>query len=65
MLIDYLTKVVNDEASDLFIIAGSPVCEKTEGHLCPISENKLMPSDTLEFVTECYNLAGRSMQHIR
>ena len=32
-LLDYLSRVVQDGASDLFIIAGGPVCEKLENRL--------------------------------
>lgn len=34
-LLEYLNRVVKDEGSDLFIIAGSPVCEKLGGGCGP------------------------------
>ena len=42
-LIDYLEKAVKDNASDLFIVAGSRVCEKVEKCMQPISEGAVYP----------------------
>ena len=60
-LLDYLTRSVEDNASDLFIIAGSPVCQKLDQRLCPIGEERMMPSDTERLITDLYARAGRSM----
>ena len=43
---EYLKRAVDDGASDLFIIGGSPVCEKLEKRLVRIDENQLFPDDT-------------------
>ena len=40
-LLDYLEQAVAEQASDLFIVAGGPVCEKVEGRLRPISGGKV------------------------
>ena len=32
-LLDYLKRAVDDNASDLFIVAGGPVCEKVNKRL--------------------------------
>ena len=32
-ILDYLEKAVEDGASDLFVVAGSPVCEKKDKRL--------------------------------
>ena len=58
-LTDYLQKAVADRASDLFIVAGGPVCAKTENRLVPISEDRVFPSETEELVREVYSLAER------
>ena len=42
----YLKRAVEDQASDLFFVAGGPVSEKLDGHLRPVSEGKLLPPDT-------------------
>lgn len=58
---EYLKRAVEDCASDLFLIAGGPVCEKREGHIVPLSEERLLPADTERFMSEIYELAKRSM----
>ena len=57
----YLQRAVDDKASDLFIVAGGPVCEKAEGRLQVIGEERLLPPMTKELISEIYELAGRSI----
>ena len=45
-LIDYLKRAVEDQASDLFLVAGGAVSEKLDGHIRAIEEGKLLPPDT-------------------
>ena len=59
----YLKAAVGSEASDVFFVAGKPVCEKREGHIFPVSEARLMPADTEQLITGMYEAAGRSMEH--
>ena len=56
-----LKQAVAQEASDLFFVAGGPVCEKLEGHICPMGEGKLTPEDTQQIVSEVYATAKRPM----
>ncbi len=58
---NYLNRAVNDQASDLFIVAGCPISEKIEGHIRPIESNKLLPPDTEQLIREIYSIANRSM----
>lgn len=60
-LTDYLQRAVTDQASDLFIVAGGPVCAKEENRLVPISEDRVFPEETEELVREVYALASRPM----
>ena len=60
-LMDFLTRAVEDQASDLFIVSGAPVSEKLEGLICPIAEEKILPPQSKELLTEVYGLANRSM----
>ncbi|MCI8423584.1 MAG: PilT/PilU family type 4a pilus ATPase [Lawsonibacter sp.] len=62
-LIDYLKRSVDDQASDLFIVAGGQVCEKLEQHMTPISEEKVFPKETEVLIRELYTLADRPMEH--
>ncbi len=61
-LLDYLSRAVADQASDLFIVAGGAVSEKLEGRLRPISEGKVFPPETERLITQMYTQAGRSME---
>ena len=58
-LLDYLKRAVEDGASDLFIVAGGPVCEKSEKRLTPISEERVFPQQTEELVRAVYEAAKR------
>lgn len=60
-LLEYLKRAVEDNASDLFLVAGGPVCEKLDKKLIPIGEDRLMPQDAEELVTGLYQQAGRPM----
>ena len=57
----YLQQAVQMQVSDLFIVAGGPVSVKLDGHLRPLSEEKLLPPDTDRLIKEMYTLASRSM----
>ena len=58
-LLDYLRRAVEDQASDLFIVAGGPVCEKLDKRVQPISEGRGFPKETQELILGIYALAGR------
>ena len=60
-LTDYLQRAVTGQASDLFIVAGGPVCAKEENRLVPISEDRVFPEETERLVREVYDLAKRPM----
>ena len=59
-LLDYLRRAVDDRTSDLFFVAGGPVCEKQDKRLVPIDDERLFPQDTERLIRELYALAGRS-----
>lgn len=58
-LLDYLRRAVRDQASDLFLVAGGPVCEKLDNRLVPVSEGRVFPRETEALIMELYALAGR------
>lgn len=64
-LLYYLKRSVNDEASDLFIIAGGPVCEKLDKRMAFISDGRLLPDETEELIQGLYQQAKRPMDHYR
>ncbi|MBQ8801885.1 MAG: PilT/PilU family type 4a pilus ATPase [Clostridium sp.] len=61
-LMQYLERVVQDGASDLFLVAGAPASEKLDGELHPIGTDKLMPVQTEKLLRQIYNLSGRVME---
>lgn len=60
-LMDYLTRAVQDGASDLFIVPGGAVSVKLDGRLVPIGEEKIMPAQGEALIREIYAMAGRDM----
>ena len=58
---EYLRLATGHQASDVFFVAGKPACEKLEGHLVPLSEEKLLPAHTEQILREIYGAAGRDM----
>lgn len=61
-LISYLSQAVSDQASDLFIVAGGPISAKLDGHIRPLTSDRLLPPDTRELISEIYRMAERSME---
>ena len=55
----YLEQAVEQNASDLFIVAGEAVSMKKEGVIVPVNDNRLMPEDSEALVRELYELAER------
>ncbi len=60
---EYLKKAVADQASDVFFLAGGPVCKKQDGRICRMDDVRLQPADTHQIAEEIYTEARRSMDH--
>ena len=60
-IMEYLSRAVADQASDIFIVAGGPVSEKIEGRIRAIGESRLLPPDTQGLLSEIYSMAERPM----
>lgn len=58
---DYLEVAVRDGASDIFIVAGGPVCQRMGGHMKPLSGERVFPDATEQLIREAYELSGRNM----
>ncbi len=56
---DLLRVASEEQASDIFIIAGLPLSYKVNGILRHISDAKMMPVDTETMIREIYDLANR------
>ena len=63
-LMDYLQRVVDDDASDLFIIAGGPVSQKLDNQLVPIGKERVLPQESKELIAGLYARADRSMDYL-
>jgi len=58
---DYLKQAIQHSSSDVFFIAGGPVCEKTEGYVRDMDSPPLTPADTKQIVEEIYGMAQRDI----
>ena len=59
---EYLRQAVADLASDVFFVAGGPVWEKLEGRIRAVGQQRLLPEDTKQVITEIYAAAKRDME---
>lgn len=59
--LEYLQTATEHQASDVFFVAGKPACEKLEGHIRPLSGERLLPGDTERILRGIYEAAERSM----
>lgn len=57
-----LQKAVEEQASDIFIIAGRPVSTRKNGVICSENEIPLHPRDTEELISQIYALADQRDQ---
>ena len=57
----YLKWAVEENASDLFVVAGRAVSIKRDGELVSIQGDRLRPDDSEALVRELYNMAHRSI----
>ena len=64
-LLEYLTRVVKDEGSDMFIIAGSPVCEKLGVRMQPIGADRVTPEESERLIAAIYAQANRPIDGFR
>ncbi|MBE6895675.1 MAG: type IV pili twitching motility protein PilT, partial [Ruminococcaceae bacterium] len=60
-LLVHLKNAVDNKSSDIFIIAGSSLCEKNDGHIRKIKDEILLPPATEEMIKEIYSISNRSM----
>ncbi len=61
--LNFLEQAVANQASDVFFVAGGPVCQKLEGRILRMGDQRLLPPDTQSIIEEIYRTAGRSLDH--
>ena len=57
----YLERAVQEDAADIFLIAGKPISMKRGGEIRTITDERLMPEDSGKLVHEIYALAHREL----
>lgn len=62
-VLDFLKQAVEDGASDIFLLAGSPAAEKVDGCIRMINDVRLLPNDTMDLIAQLYELAKRDIKH--
>ena len=60
-----LKQAAEEQASDLFIIAGGPVCEKLGVRVRPIGDERVTPEESERLIGAVYALAGRPIDGFR
>ena len=58
---EILKQAVENQASDVFFVAGKSVCQKVDGHILPMTEQRLLPADMEQIISQLYEAAGRPM----
>ena len=53
---DILEQAIIRGASDIFIVAGAMLSFKINGEIQKVADYKLMPKDTLELISQRYNV---------
>ena len=61
-LMHYLRYAVENDASDILIVAGGPVYAKIDGHIRPADDSRLLPPQTEELVRQIYETAQRPIE---
>ncbi len=56
-----LQAALDREASDIFLIPGSPTCAKIKGVLLPVDEQRLLPPQIFDLLKDIYAQAERKM----
>ena len=63
-MVGYLEKAIQMSASDIFVIAGAPVCAKADARIVPLDSEKLLPPATAELIKQVYDKAGRPQDEL-
>ena len=57
-LVELLKRALSLHASDMFILPGAPVTVKRDGKMLPLTEERMLPTDTARMIAEIYRIAG-------
>jgi twitching motility protein PilT len=56
-LIKYLKFAVENEASDILIVAGGPVSAKIDGHMRTADDERVLPPQAEDLIQQIYEMA--------
>ena len=56
-VVEILKKAIDQNASDIFFVAGSPCMFKVGQQLVKVAQEKMMPNDTKDIVQQLYGFA--------
>lgn len=60
---EILQDMMDNRASDIFVVAGLPLSYKKGGQQFRTDSQRLMPADTYDIVRQIYGIAGRDFRH--
>ena len=60
-LMKYLKFSVENDASDILIVAGGSVCAKIDGHMRAVDDERILPPQAEELIRQIYEMAKRPM----
>ena len=63
-LLTLLRGAVEQQASDIFVLASLPLSYKLNGIIVPQDEERMTPQTTRALIEEIYDTAGRPMDHL-
>lgn len=59
-----LENIVDKGASDIFIVAGSPLIYKLKGRMVRFNDDILKPQDTKEIITQVYDFSNKKIEYV-
>lgn len=62
LILDFLKEAIASKASDIFIVAGRPASLRVNNAIVKYNDNRLMPVDTADLISQIYELAGNRSQ---
>jgi len=63
-VLNYLTTTAENNASDMYIIAGRPVSMKVHGRLSFLDAETVTPEDSLALIQELYKIGNRNIERL-
>ena len=62
---DFLIRAVESGASDLFLIAGGPLCNRVNKEIVPLTKERLTAKDCEQLISAMYRIADRPINQLK